>query len=173
MEKKYFWMQMSCLTVAVFILFGFTEQNAVKFSGHWKINLMASYFGDLESNSAAPTSIDVEQNDIRIKIERTFAGKSSSSETLLFNGDKTIQNIDTSSTRKSVKQASLKWSDDGENLILLSEYNVNDNVHGQWQYHRTERWRLSSKNNVLTIDRVTVLPDHTDSVRAVYNKRLD
>ncbi len=150
--------------ILVWVTAAFIIPVGINYSGAWLVNVQKSYFGQLSSEIAAPSRLKVNQKTNSISIERIFSGKPPVEETLTFD-NKVVKTIPNSTTQR---WTSCKWSADNKSLLIISNYQVDDGR--QWAYHRIETWKLSDDNRTITIERITKVPDHTDSVSAVYDR---
>jgi hypothetical protein len=135
------------------------------FSGKWLINITKSEFGTLTPEAGAAKEIKIDQKKDAIEFERIF-GSSTSKETLSNDGKQVEQDM----PNDTKKISSLKWSDNSKQFIVTSIYKVANNGN-PWEYTRTETYTLSTDGKTLTLDRVTVIPDRTDVVKAVYERQ--
>jgi hypothetical protein len=133
-----------------------------KFSGNWMIDNSKSDVSGLSFDLAAPKKLVVSLIDDSIAVIRTFAGKEPSKQILKFN-DTSLEDLP---ERNILRLSSVKA--DKTSISFKWHYEINGN---EWRYDRTEQWSLSNDGKLLTIDRMTTLPDKVDKVKAVYNKQ--
>lgn len=160
MKLKLFLM-IHCLVCICF--FSCMAQNA-GFSGQWTLDRQQTHFGGLEEKVAAPFRLEV-----RNAIDTLFVLRYVSEDVIRQNLPKSGKDIERiTSDGNTLVIEKLKKKDSPTELCLVSEYEVGGN---EWRYHRQEDWRLSKDGKVLTIVRVTTLPDKVDKVIAVYTKK--
>jgi len=146
------------LMTALFIQFNATAQQ--QFVGNWKIAAEQSDFGGLDSTVAAPFWIDIKINDSLV-VSRKFKDQKTVREVLFFGA----KDLETFANGNTLKKARVNWSEDKKRLLFSWYFEVGGN---EWHYSRTEAWSLSENGKILTIDRITILPEKTDKVKAVY-----
>lgn len=132
-------------------------------NGKWVIDKNDSDFGGLSPAIAAPVKISTSIVKDSIVVSRLFEGKELATEKLKFS-DEAIESFPDGNTKRL---ASVKYSDDKKSVVFDMHYEVNGK---EWEYHRTETWKLSLDGKELTVERVTTLPNKVDKVRAVYTK---
>lgn len=161
-------MNFNKLTMIALIVCGiqstvFAQQKT--FNGKWKIVAEQSDFGGLEQKNAAPTEIDVNIISDSIVVNRYFGKEQSFKESLLF-GVNALETL--SPDGNTLRKSKVNWSVDRKRLSFDWYYEVSGN---EWQYTRHETWSISEDGKNLTVDRVTILSEKTDKVKAVYQKQ--
>jgi len=162
MYSKTFKIGLICIMLLV-CQFKLIAQNS-NFTGKWKVMIDSSDFGGLPQKTAAPSMIEVKLTGDSVAVSRTFGEEGAMGETLQFAASqKEVLSPDGNTLRKS----KVSWSKDKKYIIFDWLYEVGGN---EWHYTRTETWNLSADGKTLTIDRITILPEKTDKVKAVYQK---
>ncbi len=142
------------------------------FSGAWQLNIAKSDFGKLPQ-TGAPTLINISQRADAIELDRSFPGTADlpavvDKALLTFDGQQLKAVL---APRNDQKTSYLKWSDDGQAITVFQNYKVTEAGKTPWEYNRTEKYALSDDGKTLTIERVTVFPDRTETIKAVYDKQ--
>jgi len=162
-------MKIRTLLVVLGIVTCFTSARILKkadFSGIWTINLDKSDFGKLDANLNSAKLIVIDQKSKSLILTRTFGNNAPSIEYYNFDGT----SVDT--TMGEYKKTSfLKWADDEMQFTISSLYNVTQQNRDPWKYTRTETYSLSEGDKILTVDRVSVLPDRKETIKVVYDKK--
>jgi hypothetical protein len=65
----------------------------------------------------------------------------------------------------------LAWSEDGKIITISSKYKVHQENEAAWEYTRTETYALAGDGKTLTLDRISVTPQGTEKVKAIYDKQ--
>ena len=133
------------------------------FSGTWKIELEKSDLGGLAADVAAPKSIQVVANIKTITVKRIFGSDEPNTLTLNFSGEQ-VEKISTDGNTLAITHIEKEKSNI---LIFKTHYEVGGK---EWEYDRKETWILSADGKLLTVERITTLPDKVDKVRAVYER---
>jgi len=135
------------------------------YSGKWKLISDRSDLGQLPEKVAAASFVEVIIIKDTISVKRSFLTDGAFEETLRFEGqEKESFSPDGNTLRKS----KVNWSKDKKAIVFDWYYEVGGN---EWHYTRTETWNLSEDGKILTVDRITVMPEKTDKVKAVYQKQ--
>ncbi len=151
------------LMFSVMTAFGQTE-----LAGKWIIDIPQSDFGSLTPDQGAAKSIAITLAKDSVRFERDFVTSGLSIEVLPLSGDSVRRDLSRPGA-KIIKTTSLKWDAKAGKLVVGAVYDMDDQA-GKWQYTRTETYSVSKDGKTLTLDRVCVLPDRTETVKAVYTK---
>jgi hypothetical protein len=156
------------LSIILLFMVGKTMAQSAKtdLTGAWKINMAKSDLGKTPVATAAPTTMDITQSDESIEFKRSFPGMTAT-ETFPFDGQAVESTIP---PRNDHKTSSVKWSDDKNTIIVSQKYKVAKEGKDPWEWSRTEKYYLSDNGKTLILERVSVLPDRTETVKAVYDK---
>jgi hypothetical protein len=161
------------LVLAVFIFCSFekTMAQSLDFSGSWKVNVIESHQDT--GKILWPKQISVRQNLKEIIIGRLLSNINgpdiNSVDSLNFDGTPLHRLLPNNDGRDITKTAKVNWSDDNLSLVILSYYDVDDRGN-KWRYTTSETWTISDKGNRLNILKVTVLPDHKETLHLVCDK---
>jgi hypothetical protein len=143
-------------------------QSKISFDGKWTINISKSEFNSLKPD-LAPKQIIVKQTLDSIALTKTFEhpGTAPQSYTQIFsyNGKPTER-----LARGGVERRVISIAYKSDTLIFTTQGYVN-NQGLKWEYTATENWSLSQDGKILTVQRKAVLPDRTETYKAVYNKQ--
>lgn len=154
--------------IALIILVGAAfkpYQSISDFSGHWILNKEKSVLGGLPPGKAAAFTIKIIQKADSLKMEREFDGLSLSIESYGYKGDA----VDQAYPRAKVSRK-LTRSEDKKVMTISSKYQMTPENAEAWEYTRTETYDLTDEGNTLILERLTVTPDGTEKVKAVYTK---
>nr|WP_294873633.1 hypothetical protein [uncultured Pedobacter sp.] len=154
------------VTVLIFVMIYFSKPSIAQqstFSGSWGLNKEKSDLGGLGVDIAAPKVIEVLVKGDSITVKRTFADKQPFIEALISGG----KEVETLPDGNLLKRAKVQYVKDKPEIIFNWYYEVSGN---QWNYKRVENWSISEEGKLLTIERITTLPDKIDKVLAVYLK---
>lgn len=156
-------------TTVIFILSVFTSARSQKIgddiSGMWVINTEKSDFGIFTPEKGAAKEIKITLKKDSMEAERKFAS-SISKDSHKYDGTPSMQEL----PDHTKKTSTFKWIDKGRRFIVNSTYEV-DNNGNPWQYKRTETYSLSEDSKFMLVERVTVIPDQTAVVKAVYERK--
>lgn len=155
--------------IAPALLFAFTTiPDHANFSSSWKLNEGKSELGQF--GRFATKVIKADQKTDSITISRTapsFNGDDvTTTETLHFDGKQT----ETPVFGTSKKTSTVKWSDDGQTMIinytLLLDFNGQTN-----EIKGSEKWSLSDGGKTLTVSNTASSDQGEFSTKAVYDKQ--
>lgn len=159
-------------------------QSKADFSGTWLLNKEQSDFSTIPPERAAAVSMTIVQKTDAITIERSFVGQPLNTETYPFNG-KTVEltypgktlsgtvagNPAKLTTPETTVRRTLAWSQDEKTINISSKYKQHQQDQEAWEYTRTETYALGADGKTLTLDRVSVTPQGTEKIKAVYHKQ--
>ncbi|MBN8857023.1 MAG: hypothetical protein J0H29_01470 [Sphingobacteriales bacterium] len=156
---------------ALLYINGYSQKN--NFGGNWKLDIAHSDFGGQIPGQAAPKTIVIALLKDSLQLERDFEGSGVTKEVLPLNSKPITIDLSKGAV-KTKKETALEKSTDDHQIVIHSTYTVDDqDGSGQarhWQYTRTETYRLSEDKSTLTLERITVVPDRTDVIKAVYTQ---
>ena len=141
------------------------KTDRTNFNGTWTINTAKSSFGG-QPPGQTPVTVAISQEENSLNLTRTVGDGPPTIETYNFDGSV----IDTVINSIYHKSSFIKWSDDQQQFKILSKYHVTPVAQTPYDYTRTEGYSISADGN-LVIDRITVLPDATQTSKAVYEKK--
>lgn len=136
------------------------------FNGTWKLDESKIDAKDVSEGNALPTDIRLLKTDTAVLFERTFTSIPDPSKQLLkLDGTELItKKGDTETTR------TLGVSKDNRVLTVKSKVHVAKEGEEPWDYTRTETYELAKDGKSLTLTRVLVYPDKTETSKGVYNR---
>ena len=167
--KRSFLKSIFVFLLAPVLLFAFTAKpDHANFSGEWKLNESKSDLGQFAS--FATRTIKANQTADSISIARTapsFNGDDfTSNETLTFDGKQSESNL----FGNSKKKASVKWSDDGQTLIIT--YTLMLDFNGQTtEVNGTEKWTLADDGKTMVSQNNSTSSFGDLVTKAVYEKQ--
>lgn len=141
------------------------------FAGQWKLNEGKSQLGEFGARMAAK-ALKVDQKDNAVTIARevtTFNGENTTrTETLTFDG-KEVEGQ--GGFGNSKRFSSLKWSADGQSIIISSTLKLDFNGEAM-EIKGTETWTKSADGKTLTLKTVSAGgPQGETTITAVYDKQ--
>lgn len=140
------------------------QEQTVKSS--WELDTAKSDFGGIARERAAPRLLTLAINSIKFNLSRTFPALPAESEELLTDGSELIiRKPDFTVARK------LSVSKDIQSYTVDSKYHMISSDGGTWDYTRKETYTIAKDKKTLLLIRVSVTPDGTETVRAIYNRR--
>jgi hypothetical protein len=101
-----------------------------------------------------------------VTIERSFAGQPLNTETYTFDG----KPVELTYPGTTVSRT-LALSPDGKTITISSKYKVHRENEAAWEYTRSETYALAGDAKRLTLDRISVTPQGTEKVKAIYDKQ--
>ncbi len=153
------------IMVAVFCSF-MPSSYQPDFSGTWKLNEGKSDLGQFGSRGIA-TKIVAEQKADAIVLVKTSSmqgQENTTTETLPFSGKETELTTETSK-----KKSTLKWSADGNTMVI--SYDLAVTFNGQsFDIKGVESWSLSADGKNLTVNITRTTPQGEITTKAVYDK---
>ena len=148
--------------IAIIPFIAFAQTN---YTGTWQLNKEKSNFGNIAPETAAASRIAISQTKETFNLERTLGIGNIRKETYTLDGKPFQSNVDANTQKTS----SIKWDGNTKAFIITSNYKVTSP--NQYEYNRTENWKVSADQKTLTVERTTVLPDRTETTNAVYDKQ--
>lgn len=156
---------MKLIFLFLITLSAFLRIQVSDFSGVWIIDQGKSQYEHVLPGKGAPPTLSIHQTRDSIMIVRTLDSKIIRTETYSLDGTGVYSKIDS----MTEKTSSCTWSGDGKMLIIRSKYKIKDGRN--WESLRTDVFKLSDDKNALTMERVNILPDRTERIIAVYNRK--
>ena len=137
-----------------------------EFNGSWKLDKSKSDSTGVSEGNALPTVIKLLKTDTAVSFERTFASMPDPSKQLLtLDGTELVtKKTDNETTR------TLSLSEDNMIMTVKSKTHLTKEGEEPWDYTRTETYELAKDGKSLTLTRVLVMPDRTETAKAVYNR---
>lgn len=151
----------------------------VDFSGEWNINKDKSDFFGLNPDFSTYAKLVIEQNDKFVQLSLQFKAESESDfvkknnlllkDSLNFNGKKTVRRI----ANSYLKHTHIIWSADGNSFITETRIDAEAAHHLAdllVPYDVKEIYVLSDNKQEITLHRISITPEITYTVRAVFTK---
>ncbi|WP_256003477.1 hypothetical protein [Pedobacter deserti] len=139
---------------------------AADFNGTWKLDAGTDLSSVSRSNEM-PAAISLIMTDSTVSFERIFNSMPDPSKQVLkLNGAELVSAKGGSETKRT-----LTLSADKMLLTVKSKTHTVPEEGEPFDYSRTETYELEKDGKSLTLTRVLLMPDRTETAKAVYNKK--
>lgn len=160
--------QLKFIPVLVFV-FAILTAGTIRindFNGSWKLDISKSDSTGVTEGNALPTVIKLLKTDADVSFERTFTSMPEPSKQVLkLDGTELVtKKADNETTR------TLSLSEDKMVLTVKSKTHMTKEGEEPWDYTRTETYELAKDGKSLTLTRVLIYPDKTETSKGIYTR---
>lgn len=162
--------RLTATLMALIVVLSMTATNAQRieknFNGSWKLDEVKSDLKEVSESNGFPTMMKLIRTDTAVLFDRIFTSMPEPSKQVLkLDGTELV-------TKKGDNQTtrSLSLSEDKMVMTVKSKtYNVPAEGN-PFDYTRMETYELAKDGKSLILTRVLVMPDRTETAKAVYNR---